>query len=88
MTISFIIISTAVFVFIGKPVLILVLVGSVNGLILPIALGVMLIAAHKVKIVGDYKHPLWMTIFGLIIVVSMAWMGIYTLMNGIPALFK
>lgn len=88
LTISFIIISTAVFVFIGKPVLILVLVGSVNGLILPIALGVMLIAAHKVKIVGDYKHPLWMTIFGLIIVVSMAWMGIYTLMNGIPALFK
>ncbi|MCH4827662.1 MAG: divalent metal cation transporter [Planococcus sp. (in: firmicutes)] len=88
LTISFIIISTAVFVIIGKPVLILVLVGSVNGLILPIALGVMLIAAHKVKIVGDYKHPLWMTIFGIVIVVSMAWMGIYTLMNGIPALFK
>ncbi|ANU24561.1 NRAMP family divalent metal transporter [Planococcus donghaensis] len=88
LTISFIVISTAVFVIIGKPVLILVLVGSVNGLILPIALGVMLIAAHKVKIVGDYKHPLWMTIFGLIIVVSMAWMGTYTLMNGIPALFK
>ncbi|ANU14852.1 Mn2+/Fe2+ transporter, NRAMP family [Planococcus halocryophilus Or1] len=88
LTISFIVISTAVFVIIGKPVLILVLVGSVNGLILPIALGVMLIAAHKVKIVGDYKHPLWMTIFGIVIVVSMAWMGIYTLMNGIPALFK
>ncbi|EGA89046.1 natural resistance-associated macrophage protein [Planococcus donghaensis MPA1U2] len=88
LTISFIVISTAVFVIIGKPVLILVLVGSVNGLILPIALGVMLIAAHKVKIVGDYKHPLWMTIFGIVIVISMAWMGIYTLMNGIPALFK
>lgn len=88
LTISFIIISTAVFVIIGQPVLILILVGSVNGLILPIALGVMLIAAHKVKIVGDYKHPLWMTIFGLIIVVAMSWMGVYTLMNGIPALFK
>ncbi len=88
LTISFIVISTAVFVIIGKPVLILVLVGSVNGLILPIALGVMLIAAHKVKIVGDYKHPLWMTLFGILIVVSMSWMGIYTLMNGIPALFK
>lgn len=88
LTISFIVISTAVFVIIGKPVLILVLVGSVNGLILPIALGVMLIAAHKVKIVGDYKHPLWMTVFGILIVVSMSWMGIYTLMNGIPALFK
>ena len=86
--ISFIVISTSVFVIIGQPVLVLVLVGSLNGLILPIALGVMLIAAHKAKIVGDYKHPLWMTIFGVVIVVAMAWMGIYTLMNGIPALFE
>lgn len=88
LVISFIVISTSVFVFIGQPVLILVLVGSVNGLILPIALGVMLIAAHKAKIVGDYKHPLWMTIFGVIIVIAMAWMGIYTLSNGIPQLFE
>ena len=86
--ISFIVISTSVFVIIGQPVLVLILVGSVNGLILPIALGVMLIAAHKSKIVGDYKHPLWMTIFGVVIVVAMSWMGIYTLMNGIPALFE
>lgn len=88
LVISFIVISTSVFVIIGQPVLILLLVGSLNGLILPIALGVMLIAAHKAKIVGDYKHPLWMTIFGVIIVVAMAWMGIYTLSNGIPQLFK
>ena len=88
LVISFIVISTSVFVIIGQPVLILLLVGSLNGLILPIALGVMLIAAHKAKIVGDYKHPLWMTIFGVIIVIAMAWMGIYTLSNGIPQLFK
>lgn len=88
LVISFIVISTSVFAFIGQPVLILVLVGSVNGLILPIALGVMLIAAHKAKIVGDYKHPVWMTIFGVIIVIAMAWMGIYTLSNGIPQLFE
>lgn len=88
LVISFIVISTSVFAFIGQPVLILVLVGSVNGLILPIALGVMLIAAHKAKIVGDYNHPVWMTIFGVIIVIAMAWMGIYTLSNGIPQLFE
>ncbi|MGI2328556.1 NRAMP family divalent metal transporter [Planococcus sp. YIM B11945] len=87
-TIGFILVSTLIFVIIGQPVLILVLVGSLNGLILPIALAVMLIAAHKAKIVGDYKHPLWMTIVGIIIVIAMAWMGIYTLFNGIPALFK
>lgn len=86
--ISFIAISTLVFVFVGRPVSILVLVGSVNGLILPIALGVMLIAAYKTKIVGDYKHPLWMTIFGVIIVIAMSIMGVYTLIEGIPQLFK
>ncbi|MGB5946926.1 NRAMP family divalent metal transporter [Paenisporosarcina sp.] len=86
--VAFIAISTIVFVFVGRPVSILVLVGSLNGLILPIALGVMLIAAYKTKIVGDYKHPLWLTIFGVLIVIAMSIMGVYTLMNGIPQLFK
>lgn len=86
--VGFIAISTFVFVLIGKPVKILVLVGSLNGLILPIALGVILIAAYKTKIVGDYKHPLWMTIFGVIIVIAMSYMGVYSLINGIPELFK
>lgn len=88
LVISFIVISTTVLVIVGQPVLILVLVGSLNGLILPLALGVMLVAAHKTKIVGDYKHPLWMTIFGVVIVIAMSWMGIYTLSNGIPQLFE
>lgn len=86
--VGFIAISTIVFVSIGQPAKILVLVGSLNGLILPIALGVMLIAAYRKKIVGDYKHPLWMTIFGIIIVITMAAIGIYSLLNGIPQLFK
>lgn len=88
LVIGFIVISTTVFLIVGQPVLILILVGSLNGLILPLALGVMLVAAHKTKIVGSYKHPLWMTIFGVIIVIAMAWMGIYTLSNGIPQLFE
>ncbi|TLS38665.1 NRAMP family divalent metal transporter [Pseudalkalibacillus caeni] len=86
--VGFIALSTLVFALVGKPVKILILVGSLNGLILPIALGVMLIAANKAKIVGDYKHPLWMTIFGVIIVIAMAYMGGYSLINGIPQLFK
>lgn len=86
--VSFIVISTTVFVIVGQPVAILILVGSVNGLILPISLGVMLIGAHKAKVVGDYKHPVWMTVFGVIIVVVMSYMGGYTLINGIPKLFS
>ncbi|MBN6187153.1 divalent metal cation transporter [Aneurinibacillus sp. BA2021] len=85
--ISFIAISTAVFVLIGKPVKVLVLVGALNGLILPLSLGVMLVAAYKTKIVGDYKHPVWLTIFGAIIVVAMALMGGFTMITELPKLF-
>ncbi|KGM95324.1 membrane protein [Clostridium novyi A str. 4552] len=84
--ILFIIISTAIFVILGKPVKVMILVGALNGLILPITLGTMLIAAHKKNIVGNYKHPLWMTIFGAIIVVIMAYLGVYTLINQLPKL--
>lgn len=84
--IGFIVVSTLVFLLVGRPVKILVLVGALNGLILPITLGVMLVAAYKKKIVGDYKHPVWMTVFGGIVVVSMAIMGVYTLINELPKL--
>jgi Mn2+/Fe2+ NRAMP family transporter len=86
--VGFIALSTLVFVLVGRPVKILVLVGAVNGLILPISLGVMLVAAYRKNIVGDYKHPLWMTIFGGIVVVAMAIMGAYTLINEIPKLMQ
>ena len=85
---GFITISTFVFVLIGKPVKVLILVGAFNGLILPITLGVMLIAAHNKRIIGDYKHPVWMTIFGILIVASMSYMGVHTLFNQLPKLFQ
>ncbi|MCQ5365758.1 hypothetical protein NOW01_12245, partial [Anoxybacillus salavatliensis] len=61
--------------------------GALNGLILPISLGIMLIAAYKNNIVGSYKHPLWMTVCGAIVVIIMTYMGIYTLFTQIPQLF-
>ncbi|WP_144697627.1 NRAMP family divalent metal transporter [Fictibacillus phosphorivorans] len=85
--IGFIAISTIVFALVGKPVAILILVGALNGLILPISLGVMLIAAYKPKIVGDYKHPMWMTVFGAVIVLIMAAMSVYTMYTEVPKLF-
>lgn len=84
--IGFILFSTLVFVIVGRPVFILVIVGTLNGLILPITLTVTLIAAHKKSIVGDYKHPVWMTIFGAIVVVLTAYMCAMTIMHQIPKL--
>ncbi|MGO4900695.1 NRAMP family divalent metal transporter [Bacillus sp. GM2] len=83
----FIIVSTICFVTIGKPVNLLVLAGALNGLILPIALGSLLIGAYKKNIVGDYRHPIWLTIPGILVVIVMAVMGGYTLITEIPKLW-
>ncbi len=72
---GFIIISTAVFVSVGKPKELLLLAGAVNGLILPVALAVVLVAANKVSLMKDYRHPLWMQICGWLVVGIMGWMG-------------
>ena len=75
----FIVFSTLVFISIGKPVKVLVTVGALNGLILPIALAVILIAVTKKRLVHNYKHPLWMSIAGWLVVVIMAWLGLKTI---------
>lgn len=67
--ISFIVISTVIFTFVGRPVVLLILAGAFNGLILPLTLGAVLVASRNRKIVGDYKHPMWMIIFGIVAVV-------------------
>ncbi|MDQ0483778.1 Mn2+/Fe2+ NRAMP family transporter [Alkalihalobacillus hemicentroti] len=87
-TIGFIVVSTIIFTFIGKPVLLLILAGAFNGLILPVALGTLLIAAYKKSIVGDYKHPLWLTIFGGFVFAITAYLAIVTLIDKVPQLFS
>lgn len=79
LTIGFISISTILFLWIGKPVQILVFVGTLNGFILPIALAVMLIAARNKRLIGTYKHPLWLQMAGWLVVAMMSGMAFYTL---------
>jgi len=86
--IFFIIISTVTFAFIGRPVNVLILVGALNALILPLALGTLLIGAYKKEVVGAYKHPLWMTIGGGLVTIIMGVLGIMTLIEQIPLLFN
>ena len=83
----FIIISTLIFVFLGRPVTILVLAGSLNGLILPVTLGSMLLAARNKKIVGDYEHPNWLLAFGILAFLISAYAGAVSL-KGMVALWK
>ena len=85
-TTIFIITSLLIFLWLGNPVRLLILAGAVNGIILPLALSVVLVAALKKKIVGDYQHPLWMQIAGWLVVALMSWMGWLTITNSLSRL--
>lgn len=78
--VGFIALCTVVMAFIGQPAALLVLAGALNGLILPITLGVCLIASQKRTIMGtDYRHPLWLLILGIVVVIAAAYLGITSL---------
>lgn len=64
MLIAFVVVALLIFITLGKPVKTLVVVGALNGFILPIALIIILLASFNKKITGDYKHPLWLKIVG------------------------
>jgi Mn2+/Fe2+ NRAMP family transporter len=79
--IVFIVMATVIFLVAGKPVRILVLAGAINGLILPVALSIMLLAAYRKDIIGTYKHPRWLTIFGVLVAVIMAVLCVRTIVT-------
>ncbi|SNS64615.1 Mn2+ and Fe2+ transporters of the NRAMP family [Anaerovirgula multivorans] len=79
--IGFIAVSTIIMTFLGQPAKLLVLAGSLNGLILPVTLGTILMASKRKDIVGEYKHPTWLLVFGIIVVILTAYGGWVSLQN-------
>lgn len=71
----FILFSASIFLWIGRPVNVLIIVGALNGFILPFALALILAASKQQKLVGSYHHPRWMVISGWTV------MGILTVMS-------
>ncbi|HJB88432.1 MAG TPA: divalent metal cation transporter [Candidatus Blautia excrementigallinarum] len=87
-TIGFIVVSTLIMLFLGNPATLLVLAGAVNGLILPISLGICLIASKKKSIMGaNYHHPTWLLVLGIIVVILSAYLGITTFVSNLGSLF-
>lgn len=84
-TIAFIVMSTLVYVFIGQPQKLLVLVGALNGLILPITLAVMLVASKKREIVGDYEHPNVLFYLGWVVTLIAGYLGVTTMINNLSS---
>jgi Mn2+/Fe2+ NRAMP family transporter len=74
--VSFVLIALSIFLTVGKPVKTLVFVGALNGFILPIALGLILLASSNKKIIGEYKHPLWLKVFGVLVVIATLYFSI------------
>ncbi|TDN40523.1 divalent metal cation transporter [Hymenobacter sp. UV11] len=75
-TLAFILVSTLIFITIGKPVSLLVLAGALNGFIMPLTLGPILIAAYRPGIVGSYQHPWWLAALGGVVVLGLAWLSL------------
>jgi len=87
-TVAFIVVSTVVFLIVGRPVKVLVAVGALNALILPLSLGAMLAASRRRRIVGDYRHPSWLLAAGVLVAASLAAMGAFTLFTELPKLWR
>ncbi|WP_240333950.1 NRAMP family divalent metal transporter [Rothia sp. ZJ932] len=67
LTIGFIVVSTVVFMSLGKaPATLLIVAGAVNGLILPVGFGVLLfVATFRAKtLLAGYKYPVWLLVVG------------------------
>lgn len=75
----FIVLSTSIFVLIGKPMQLLVFAGALNGLILPIALAIVLLAAASPRLMGAYRHPRWMQLSGWVVVAIMGGLSLRAL---------
>lgn len=79
MLIGFVLIALSVFIVVGKPVKTLIVVGALNGFILPLALLLILLAANRKDIVGNYLHPLWLKIFGGLVILATFYISIKSL---------
>ena len=75
---GFVVVALLIFLVVGKPVKTLVVVGALNGFILPVALIIILIAASNKKITGDYKHPLWLKIVGAAVTAFTLYLSVKT----------
>ena len=82
--VGFITFSTLMMVIVGNAAQLLIIAGAFNGLILPVSLGVMLLASRNKKIVGDYKHPIWLTVLGCIVVA----VSLYSGVKAVPGILK
>jgi Mn2+/Fe2+ NRAMP family transporter len=87
--IAFIALSAGVFLLLGRPVKTLVAVGTLNALVLPVSLGVVLVAARGRRLMpAGYRHSVGLTVAGAVVALGVAAAGIYTVVTDLPRLWR
>jgi Mn2+/Fe2+ NRAMP family transporter len=61
---AFLSVSLGLFLWLGRPVRLLILGGALNGLVLPVTLLVTLLAARHRHLLAGYRHPRWLEAAG------------------------
>jgi Mn2+/Fe2+ NRAMP family transporter len=79
--VGFILFSTIIFIIVGKPVKLLLFAGMANGIVLPIALALMLLATHRPVLMKGYRHADWLRVTGWLVVGLLAYMSVRTLVG-------
>lgn len=69
-----------------QPTELLIAAGTLNGVLLPIILGVILIAAYRPSLMGTYHHPWWAGVFGLLAWIISVFFAYQTVQNLIKTL--
>jgi Mn2+/Fe2+ NRAMP family transporter len=89
LVIAFIVFSTAIFAALGQtPVTLLVLAGALNGLILPVGLGLLVwVALRRRDLLRGYRYPVWLALIGLAAWVLTVYLG-WESLSGIADLWS
>jgi Mn2+/Fe2+ NRAMP family transporter len=84
----FILLSAVLFLWIGKPVNVLVVVGALNGFILPFSLGLILLISKKMRTTNSYHQPVWLTITSWIAIGGLVYLSVKTILFDLLGLWN
>lgn len=83
--VAFIGLTLAVVILLDKlgwqPTPLLIIAGTINGMLMPVIFGVILVAAYRKPIMGQYRHPWWAGGLGFLAWIITVFMAYRTLLN-------
>ncbi len=77
----FIVTATVIFIVVGKPAKLMVAAGTINGLVLPISLAIILVAGLRTKVMGTFRNPVWLTVIGWIAALILGTMSVQMIID-------